>query len=148
MSFVYIMQAVEPRQQRFLVFSLITGALVFLLWLVWFLFIPVTFYVFSDTAQIDDTGTLVATFADDVAVTRLAGESATFEIAIGVGQTRQFTARVMEVDPQSNQIYLMFNRIAVADRSLLPAATQGQVKIPIQRLTPLQITMQSIGVSA
>ncbi|NDJ61604.1 MAG: hypothetical protein GYB67_10795 [Chloroflexi bacterium] len=144
MSFAYTLSEIEPRNQRLLLVALGVFALILLLWVIWFLFVPATIYETTPTATINPNGTITALVDETLLPLLRIGQPALFNVTVAGGAFRQYNARVSEVDQAAGTAELLLN-ITNADSQGLFDGLQGEIAFELRQVTPVQLVLEAIG---
>ncbi len=129
---------------------LIIVMLLLLAWLLWLMLFRVPFYQTSQSAHVTPDALVVAVFSPDVLAQIQSGQAALFVPTVEPDGVSAFggalTATVVEIDPDSGQVWLLLTADRATQSQLYPDLS-GQVRVVVREQSPLSLILEAVGMN-
>ena len=146
-AFSHSLRSLQADRNRFSLVVLFLIGLLFLGWLVWFFFVPVTVYETGQIVQTSSDGVVVAQFPL-TAQDRLQPGQAVQLYLDGANQQAAIPATVVDVtqQPTGNQIQaVIYADMDAPSVAALQDGLTGQARVAVEQLSPAALVIRSTG---
>ena len=146
-AFSHSLRSLQADRNRFSLVALSLAGLLFLGWLAWFFFAPVTLYETGQIMETSSNGVVVAHFPSATQARLQPGQAVKLYLA-GTEQHAAISATVAEVaetatgDQVQVVIYVDMDDPAVA---ALQNGLTGQATVAVEQLSPARLLLRAIG---
>ncbi len=146
-SFSRSMRSLQGDSFRPSLAALIIAGVLLLAWMAWLAFAPVTLYETSQEWQVQRDGALIVRFPLETIPRLRPGQPATLTIPAGANQPPQTLSAMVADIPMRTQNRLAPDTIEVAllSGALPAAATGGEIKVEVERVSPLKLLGRASG---
>ncbi len=127
--------------------ALIITSILTLAWLAWLVFAPVARYETSQDWQVTRDGSLIVRFSEGTIARLRPGQPATLTLPADSNQPPQTLSAMVADTPSRTQNHLAPDTVKVALLSgrLPKDVSRGEVKIEIERISPLTLLVRASG---
>jgi hypothetical protein len=150
LSFSRSMRSLHSDSFRPSLVTLIVVSILIAAWLVWLTFAPVTLYETSQDYQLQRDGSLVVRFPAQAMARFRPGQMANLALPNGANQPAKNLAAMVADIPSRTQNRLEPDTIKVTllVGGLPKDAASGEIKVEVERVSPLMLITRATGVTA